>query len=81
MPLPGGATFVLANSLTVSAKAETAAKNYNMRVVECRLATAALGVKLGLSQARLNPSCSSCLASLAHAPALSAPRAALKSVQ
>lgn len=37
---------MIANSLTRSAKAETAAKNYNMRVVECRLAAAALGVKL-----------------------------------
>ena len=46
MPLPPGATFVIANSLTRSAKAETAAKNYNMRVVECRLAAAALGVAL-----------------------------------
>lgn len=36
--LPEGGTFVIANSLTESNKAETAAVNYNMRVVECRLA-------------------------------------------
>ncbi len=52
VPLPAGATFVIANSLARSAKAETAARNYNMRVVECRLATAALGAALGLPQVR-----------------------------
>jgi N-acetylgalactosamine kinase len=36
--LPEGGTFVIANSLTESNKAETASTNYNMRVVECRLA-------------------------------------------
>lgn len=47
--LPEGAAFVIANSLAVSKKAETADARYNLRVVECRLAAAALGVALGLS--------------------------------
>ena len=46
--LPAGAAFVIANSLAVSKKAETADARYNLRVVECRLAAAALGVSLGL---------------------------------
>ncbi|GAQ79665.1 Galactokinase [Klebsormidium nitens] len=46
--LPEGGTFVIANSLTESNKAETAAVNYNMRVVECRLAAMVLGLRLGL---------------------------------
>jgi hypothetical protein len=50
VPLPQGVTFVVANSLTRSAKAEAAPRQYNMRVVECRLAAAVLGLKLGLSQ-------------------------------
>lgn len=45
--LPEGGTFVIANSLTVSNKAETASTNYNNRVVECRLAAMVLSVKLG----------------------------------
>eukprot|EP00879_Flechtneria_rotunda_P021739 GHRR01022923.1.p1 GENE.GHRR01022923.1~~GHRR01022923.1.p1 ORF type:complete len:434 (+),score=135.31 GHRR01022923.1:308-1609(+) len=45
--LPSGATFVIANSLTVSKKAETADKRYNLRVVECRLAAMVLAVALG----------------------------------
>ena len=44
--LPEAATFVIANSLTVSAKAETAAGRYNMRVVECRLAAIVLALSL-----------------------------------
>ena len=48
--LPEGATFVIANSLTESNKAETAAARYNMRVVECRLAAAVLAVTLGQSK-------------------------------
>lgn len=48
--LPPGATFVIANSLTVSAKAETAAARYNMRVVECRLAAMLLALALGKSK-------------------------------
>lgn len=39
---------MIANSLAVSKKAETADAKYNLRVVECRLAAAALGVALGL---------------------------------
>ena len=54
VPLPQGITFVVANSLTRSAKAEAAPRQYNMRVVECRLAAAVLGLKLGLTQACLN---------------------------
>ena len=46
-----GATFVVANSLTVSAKAATAATNYNRRVVECRLAAIALAKALGVEEA------------------------------
>ncbi|EFJ30960.1 hypothetical protein SELMODRAFT_144964 [Selaginella moellendorffii] len=45
--LPAGGTFVVANSLTESNKAVTAATNYNNRVVECRLAAIVLAVKLG----------------------------------
>lgn len=48
--LPEGAVFVIANSLTVSNKAETAAGRYNMRVVECKLAAAVLAVTLGMSK-------------------------------
>lgn len=33
--LPPGGTFVIANSLTVSNKAETGPMRYNLRVVEC----------------------------------------------
>lgn len=51
--LPKGATFVIANSLTVSAKAETAAARYNMRVVECRLAAMLLALALGESKVSL----------------------------
>ena len=36
--LPRGGTFVIAHCLAESKKAETAATNYNNRVVECRLA-------------------------------------------
>ena len=50
--LPPGATFVIANSLTVSAKAETAAARYNMRVVECRLAAMLLALALGEPKVR-----------------------------
>ena len=41
---------MIANSLTVSNKAETAAGRYNMRVVECKLAAAVLAVILGMSK-------------------------------
>lgn len=51
VPLPPGATFVIANSLAVSNKAEGATGRYNLRVVECRLASAVLALGLGLSQA------------------------------
>lgn len=47
--LPPGATFVIANSLTVSKKQETADRRYNLRVVECRLAAALIARKLGAS--------------------------------
>jgi N-acetylgalactosamine kinase len=45
--LPEDACFVIANSLTVSNKAEGAEGRYNLRVVECRLASAMLAVLLG----------------------------------
>jgi N-acetylgalactosamine kinase len=45
--LPGGGVFVIANSLTVSNKAETAHTRYNLRVVECRLAACVLALALG----------------------------------
>ncbi|KAK9826693.1 hypothetical protein WJX74_010258 [Apatococcus lobatus] len=45
--LPAGATFVIANSLTVSSKQETGATRYNLRTVECRLAAIALAISLG----------------------------------
>lgn len=53
--LPEGAVFVIANSLTVSNKAETAAGRYNMRVVECRLAAAVLAVTLGMPKVSTHP--------------------------
>ncbi|XP_054821926.1 galactokinase-like isoform X2 [Prosopis cineraria] len=46
--LPAGGTFVIVHSLAGSQKAVTAATNYNNRVVECRLASIVLGVKLGM---------------------------------
>ncbi|VAH97560.1 unnamed protein product [Triticum turgidum subsp. durum] len=46
--LPSGGTFVIAHCLAESKKAETAATNYNNRVVECRLAAIVLAIKLGM---------------------------------
>ncbi|CAG7890840.1 unnamed protein product [Brassica rapa] len=46
--LPDGGSFVIAHSLAESQKAVTAATNYNNRVVECRLASIILGIKLGM---------------------------------
>nr|AZQ20737.1 putative galactokinase protein [Rosa hybrid cultivar] len=46
--LPAGGTFVVAHSLADSQKAVTAATNYNNRVVECRLASILLAIKLGM---------------------------------
>ena len=46
--LPPGGVFVIANSLAVSNKAETAHTRYNLRVVECRAAAVLLGLKLGM---------------------------------
>ncbi|XP_076922357.1 galactokinase-like [Bidens hawaiensis] len=46
--LPAGSSFVIAHSLAESQKAVTAATNYNNRVVECRLASIVLGIKLGM---------------------------------
>ncbi|OIW20498.1 hypothetical protein TanjilG_13564 [Lupinus angustifolius] len=46
--LPAGGAFVIAHSLAESQKAVTAATNYNNRVVECRLASIVLGIKLGM---------------------------------
>ncbi|CAN6322075.1 unnamed protein product [Urochloa humidicola] len=46
--LPSGGTFVIAHCLAESKKVETAATNYNNRVVECRLAAIVLAIKLGM---------------------------------
>ncbi|GAB4842986.1 galactokinase [Ancistrocladus abbreviatus] len=46
--LPAGGSFVIAHSLAESQKAVTAATNYNNRVVECRLGSIVLGIKLGM---------------------------------
>jgi len=50
--LPRGVTFVIANSMAESNKAETADAHYNLRVTECRLAAACLAVALGLPAAK-----------------------------
>ncbi|KAL3682927.1 hypothetical protein R1sor_000949 [Riccia sorocarpa] len=47
--LPRKGAFVIANSLTVSTKAVSAASEYNYRVVECRLAAMVLAVRLGMA--------------------------------
>ncbi|XAR56975.1 Galactokinase [Bertholletia excelsa] len=47
--LPAGGSFVIGHSLAESQKAVTAATNYNNRVVECRLASIVLGIKLGMN--------------------------------
>jgi len=44
--LPAGAVFVIANSLVTSDKKVTAPRNYNLRVVECRLASVLLNQEL-----------------------------------
>jgi galactokinase len=44
--------FVIANSMVTSNKHETAPENYNLRVVECRLAAAVLRQKLDLDLPR-----------------------------
>lgn len=46
--LPKGITFVIANSLAVSNKAESAPRRYNLRVVECRLAAQVMAHALGV---------------------------------
>lgn len=48
--LPEKACFVIANSLTVSNKAEGAEGRYNLRVVECRIASAVLARLTGRSK-------------------------------
>ena len=53
VPLPATVSFVVANSLAVSNKADTASKNYNVRVVECRLAAMLLGKALEMSDEEL----------------------------
>lgn len=50
--LPPGGTFVISNSLTVSNKAETGPMRYNLRVVECRLASILLALGLGTERKR-----------------------------
>ncbi len=51
--LPDGATFVIAHSLAINKKAETADRQYNMRVVECRLASVVLALALGQEKVRV----------------------------
>ena len=46
--LPAGATFVISNSLAVSAKALSADQKFNKRVVECKLAGMLVARELGL---------------------------------
>ena len=48
--IPDGAAFVVANSLKVSNKAETSVGHYNLRVVECTIASALLAKKLGATK-------------------------------
>ncbi|KAJ7167511.1 Galactokinase [Mycena filopes] len=48
-PLPGGAVLVCAHSLVVADKALTAARNYNLRVVETLVGARVLARSLGLS--------------------------------
>lgn len=48
--LPEGAVFVVANSLAISNKAESATKHYNLRVVECRWVLWVLVGRFGLEQ-------------------------------
>jgi len=45
--LPAGASFVICNSLVEATKYLTAGTNYNMRVVECKLAAALLAKSMG----------------------------------
>eukprot|EP01080_Neovahlkampfia_damariscottae_P012611 gene12611-6516_t len=44
--IPKNVSFVISNSLVVSNKKDSAEKNYNMRVIECRLGSAIIGYKL-----------------------------------
>jgi N-acetylgalactosamine kinase len=46
--LPTGVDFIIANSLVESNKRVTAATNYNLRVIECRLAAKLLGKVAGV---------------------------------
>jgi N-acetylgalactosamine kinase len=48
--IPDSAAFVVAHSLQVSNKAETSVGHYNLRVVECTIASALLAKKLGSSK-------------------------------
>ena len=47
MQIPQGCTFVVAHSLADSFKQQSAALNYNLRVVECRMAAMLLAIRLG----------------------------------
>ena len=49
--LPKGSAFLIGNCLAVSNKAVTAHERYNLRVMECRLASIVLAMELGVAQA------------------------------
>ncbi|GCE99670.1 galactokinase [Zygosaccharomyces mellis] len=48
-PLPSSVRFIIANTLVVSNKFETAPTNYNLRVVECTIAASVLAHTHGVS--------------------------------
>ena len=51
--IPDGTAFVVAHSLKVSNKAETSVGHYNLRVVECTIASAMLAKKLGATKEQI----------------------------
>jgi len=51
--IPDGTAFVVGHSLKVSNKAETSVGHYNLRVVECTMASAMLAKKLGATKEQI----------------------------